>query len=127
MNKNQAMAILEAEFLDSYGDWYMDVKELSDSEWNVRHSWGRTEALKNCKDNLKTVVVFQKYFHKARTVKEFKEEFGIEREIIWELARDKWLSKDEYNGRKETRYYFNQQRAKEIWKEDKFVNGAREG
>lgn len=117
INTEEAKEIISADFMSKFYEWLKDLVDLSDVEFSKKYGWRRNENTKKHKDNLTAVKTFQKYFYPCRTTKAFNV-MGINDQTVWALARESWLSRIELS-HESTRYYINQNRAKEIW------NGAK--
>lgn len=117
MTTSEAKEIIKKEFMDRYYTWMQDRFNLNDHDYGWKYGWCKSEKMLALKDNLKTVAIFHKYFYPNRRVERIEKELGIDRKIIWELSREKWISDCQHDWK--TYYFVSQARAKEIWKESK--------
>lgn len=115
MTNEEAKAKIVDEFMKRYDEWFKDRNDLNDKEYGKKYGWQKSERLMKLKDNLTAVTFFQKYIFSGKTYEGW-EKSGIDRKIVWALAREGWFSVNEGNYRRPTYYYFSQQRAKEIYK-----------
>lgn len=113
--KEQAKEIFKSEFMERYDEWFMDRVELNDHDYGWKYGWQKSEKLLNLKDNLTAVAMFQKYIYPSRRDEKIEEQLGIEKQVVWALSSEGWLSSIQRNWK--NLYFVNQQRAKEIWKE----------
>ena len=109
------------EFLDIYREWFADRTALSDMEYGKKYGWQKSERLMSLKDNLQAVTFFQQYIFTGRWLPAW-EKAGYDRNSIWELSREGFLSYKYYSnwqarasGRTDF-YYISQKTAKEIYK-----------
>lgn len=115
MKVPEAKEIIKKDFMDRYNTWMQDRFELNDHDYGWKYGWQKSEKLMSLKDNLTAVAMFQKYIYPVRRVEKFAREVGIEKEVVWELSTEKWLSSVQKKW--ELYYFISQKTAKEIWKE----------
>lgn len=115
MTTEEAKAILKKAFIDKYNEWMRDRLELDAHDYGWKYGWQKSEKLMTLKDSIGAVTMFQKYIHATRRDIELEKEFGIDRRVIWDLTKEKWLSSVQ---KEWALYYFiSQKTAKEIWRE----------
>lgn len=120
MTTKEAKEKIKAHFMEVYYEWMQDRVDLNDHDYGWKYGFQKSEKLMALKDNLTAVTYCQKYINSCYWDVDRWEKFGINRQIVWELAREGWLSEQMYWKRgKKTVYYLSQQKAKEIWKEAK--------
>lgn len=107
------------EFISRYYEWLKDVEEMPEREYGEKYCWGKPQNV--TKDNMEAVKFFQKYMFAGRFLPAW-EKAGYDKQTIWQLHRDGFLSYD-YNSSWQARmmgkqdfYYISQARAKEIYK-----------
>ena len=120
MTINEAKERISEEFMSKYREWLKDYAEMTERDYGKKYGWQKNPEIE-AKDNLKSVIRFQKYIFSGRWLPEW-EKAGYDRETIWQLSREKFLSNQEYsnwNARMTGRtsfYYISQAKAKEIYK-----------
>ena len=108
------------EFMAIYAEWFEDRCKLSDHDYGQKYGWGKSEKLMNLKDNLTAVAFFHKYIFSAFRSTARWEEVGYEKQAIWQLNREGFLS---YTQEKwKSFYYISQATAKKIYRERKMKN-----
>lgn len=118
MTKEEARAALQNDFMSRYTQWLEDYNNtgMSENEYGHKYGWSRSPVIPVMKDSIKAVVSFQKYMEHPRTADQISRDTGVNRENVWALRHDGWLSEGESRYRV-TCYWVNQKTAKEIWKE----------
>ena len=117
MTAVEAKEVIKEEFMERYKEWLKDIAELNDHDFGWKYGWQKSERTRLAlKDNLNGVVQFQKYFYPIRKAESFKA-LGIEKEVIWELVKEGWLSEKIGYWKNPSRYFVRQEIAKQIWKE----------
>ncbi len=115
MTVTETKMMIKAEFIKTYYEWLKDLKEMSDKDYGFKYGWAKSQ--KEFKDNQQTMLTFTKYiFNAFRTDKQW-EEAGYEKQIIWQLTREGFLS--ETSRKWKTFRYISQATAKQIYKEMK--------
>lgn len=118
MTKEEARAALQNDFMSRYTQWLEDYNNtgMSDKEYGHKYGWSRSPRIPVMKDGIKAVVDFQKYMEHARTADQISRDTGVNRENVWALRHDGWLSAGDSNRNRATYYWVNQKTAKEIWR-----------
>ena len=122
MTQEEAKTKIKSEFIDRYYHWLDDYVNMNDHDYGWKYGWQKRKDIESYPDNLSSVMLFQKYMWNGRWMKDWNK-VGFDKNIIWDLAREKWLSEKLYwnsNARAtgcDAFYFISQARAKEIWKE----------
>lgn len=124
MTKEEARAALQKDFMSRYTQWLEDYNNtgMDEKEYGHKYGWSRSPVIPVMKDSIKAVVSFQKYMEHPRTADQISRDTGVNRENVWALRRDGWLSAEDSNRNRATYYWVNQKTAKEIWKAAKEVS-----
>lgn len=123
MTTTEARAKISEEFMSRYFEWLKDYEEMADMDYGRKYGWQRNPEIE-AKDNMKSLIRFQKYMFSGRWLQEW-EKAGYDRKTIWDLNREGFLSYQMYsnwNARASGRtdfYYISQKTAKEIYKGSK--------
>lgn len=123
MTTTEARAQISEEFMSMFHGWLQDYAEMPDLDYGRKYGWQKNPEVE-AKDNIKSLVRFQKYIFAGRWLPEWEKK-GYDRKTIWDLNRDGFLSYQMYsnwNARasgKTDFYYISQKTAKEIYKESK--------
>lgn len=123
MTTAEAKAKIGDEFIRRFYEWLDDYDNMPDREYGRKYGWLKNPEVES-KDNIKSLIRFQKYIFSGRWLPEWERE-GYERNTIWDLNREGFLSYQEYsnwNARATGRtdfYYISQKTAKEIYKASK--------
>ena len=122
MTVKEAKEMIKAEFIKRFYEWLDDEKNLDPKDYGWKYGWQKSEVLH--KDNLKSVLTFQKYMFSGRWLPEWVKE-GYDHKTIWALHHEGFLSLTEHNNwmarqtGKTDFYFISQKTAREIYKESK--------
>lgn len=123
MTTAEARAKISEEFMSKFYEWLKDYEEMPYRDYGWKYGWQKNPEVE-AKDNIKSLVRFQKYIFSGRWEPEWVRA-GYDRNTIWELHREGFLSYQMYsnwNARatgKTDFYYISQKTAKEIYKASK--------
>ena len=119
MTTIEAKQMIGKELIDSFEEWRKDYDEMEDTAFGKKYGWGKGE--NKPKDTFESLKHFMDLIFGGRWLPLWVKA-GYPRDVIIELAREKWLSYQEYSnwnarhtGRTEW-YYISQRTAREIWK-----------
>lgn len=111
----ETKAKVSEEFVRRFYEWLKDEAEMSDSDYGRKYGYSKPK--EPHKDNVKAVMVFQKYmFCACRNLCEWEDK-GYNGDAIYELRKQGFLS--EQLSKWKTYYYISQKTAKQIYKEYK--------
>lgn len=123
MTATEAREKISKEFIDSYYEFLEDLNTLDVQAFGRKYGIGYSDKTPKT-DCVRAVMNFQKYVFAGRYINAW-EKVGYDKQIIWELHRDGFLSHD-YNTSWEARqlgrqdfYYLSQKTAKEVYKKYK--------
>lgn len=122
MTTAEAKEMIKAEFIKRFYEWLDDEKNLAPYDYGRKYGWQKGEILH--KDNMKSVLTFQKYMFSGRWLPGWVKE-GYDRKIIWALHHEGFLSFAEHydwmsrQTGKTDFYFISQKTAREIYKEYK--------
>ncbi len=122
MTTAEAKARISTEFLTRYYEWLEDEKTLEEKAYAEKYGYRKCKS--EVKDNIAGLMIFQKYIFNGRWLAGW-EKAGYEKQVIWALAQEKFLSRDEdhsWMARQTGRtvfYYLSQATAKQIYKANK--------
>lgn len=118
----EAKLKIATEFITKYQEWMKDLKEMDAKDFGWKYGIRFSEEfIQNLKDTQKTMLKFQSVVFNGRWLYAW-ERVGYEREMIWRLNRENFLSHDQYSNHralasgKTDFYYLSQAKAKEIYK-----------
>lgn len=119
MTLEEAKAKIGQELISGFREWLNDLETLPEDEYGRKYGWGKG-AVKQT-DSYKSLKVYMEYFFTGRYLHGWVNA-GYEKETIYELNREGFLSYQNYSnwkarqtGRTEW-YYIPQRTAKEIYK-----------
>lgn len=117
MTNEEAKVIIKDYVMNKYSTWMQDMTDLTDKEFGYKYGWSKPKSFPNYKDSIKAVTDFQKYFFDGATAEGW-EKIGVDRQTVWSLKREGWLSEwQSWKSNSKTVYFLTQQRMKEIWRE----------
>lgn len=116
-----ARKMISAEFIARYYRWLSDYVELNDHDYGWKYGWSKSKSKPVMKDSISSLMTFQRHMFSGRWLPDW-EKAGYDRKVIWQLARDGFLSNKEYwnwhaRASGHTSWYFiSQETAKKIYK-----------
>lgn len=120
MTTNEAKEKICAEFIDKFHEWISDYADMPDAEYGRKYGWQKNPEIP-AKNDMKSLMRFQKYIFSGMWLPAW-EKAGYERNVIWDLHREGFLSYQMYSnwtarhtGRTDF-YYISQKTAKDIYK-----------
>lgn len=93
MTAQEARQAITREFINGFHEWLKDEKEMPDSEYGRKYGWGKGTVLHT--DNYKSFTVYIDNFFGGRYLPGWVRQ-GYDREVIWELQREGFLSYKSY-------------------------------
>ena len=115
MTTDEARTKISEQFISGYYEWLDDIKKLSDHDYGWKYGWGKPQT--EIKDNQTAIIKYQKFMNCLWGTSKTWESRGYERQLVWSLVREKFLS--EQLKKRETYYYISQNTAKQIYKAHK--------
>ena len=121
MTTTEAIETISKDFMNRYLTWIEDhnSSDMTDYEYGRKYGWGKGQ--QPIKDNQKSLIWFQGHIYSGRYLNGWSE-IGIDRNTIYQLHKEGFLSYDYYSSYKARMtgktdfYYLNQIKVKEIYK-----------
>lgn len=121
MTTAEAKTKITEEMHEGFLEWLKDLEGMSENDFGKKYGWIMNKE-KQYGFDLRSFLVYREYFFLGRYIP-YWEKAGYERQAIYDLHKEKWLSYTYYSNWKarasnRTEWYFIPVRtAKEIWKE----------